>query len=92
VSKKKYKSFGKMGDSYRIGSRIKSHTLGYKYAFIEYMVRNAVIDREREGEQLDRAPLKTVSGISVEIGMSSMGCHDSDFESTVLEDTAAYYS
>ena len=79
-----------MGDSYRIGARIKSHTLGYKYVF--YMVRNAVIDHEREGKQLDRAPLKTVSVISVEIGMSSMGCHDSDFESTVLEDTAAYYS
>jgi cullin 1 len=55
-------------------------------------VRNAVIDREHEGEQLDRAPLKNVSGISVEIGMGSMDCYDSNFESTVLEDTAAYYS
>jgi len=47
---------------------------------------------EREREQLDRASLKNVSGISVEIGMGSMDCYDSDFESIVLEDTAAYYS
>eukprot|EP00253_Pinus_taeda_P026395 PITA_26395 len=78
----------------------------YKEAFVEYInslvyqelkttVRDAVIsliDREREGEQIDCALLKNVLGIFVEIGMGNMDCYDNDFESAMLEDTAAYYS
>lgn len=65
------------------------------YQELKTTVRDAVIsliDREREGEQIDRALLKNVLGIFVEIGMGNMGCYENDFESAMLEDTAAYYS
>ncbi|KAH9328425.1 hypothetical protein KI387_000533, partial [Taxus chinensis] len=52
----------------------------------------ALIDREREGEQIDRALLKNVLGIFVEIGMGSMDYYEKDFEAAMLEDTASYYS
>lgn len=50
------------------------------------------IDREREGEQVDRALLKNVLGIFVEIGMSSMDAYEHDFEVALLADTAEFYS
>jgi cullin 1 len=50
------------------------------------------IDREREGEQIDRALLKKVLDIFVEIGMGNMDAYETDFESSMLQDTAAYYS
>jgi hypothetical protein len=50
------------------------------------------IDLEREGEQIDRALLKNVLGIFVEIGMGNMDAYETDFESSMLQDTAAYYS
>eukprot|EP01018_Ginkgo_biloba_P018328 Gb_16689 [translate_table: standard] len=52
----------------------------------------ALIDREREGEQIDRALLKNVLGIFVEIGMGSMDYYENDFELAMLDDTASYYS
>eukprot|EP01018_Ginkgo_biloba_P007037 Gb_00939 [translate_table: standard] len=52
----------------------------------------ALIDREREGEQIDRLLLKNVLGIFVEIGMGNMEYYVNDFEAAMLEDTAAYYS
>ncbi|KAJ7542027.1 hypothetical protein O6H91_10G086500 [Diphasiastrum complanatum] len=65
------------------------------YQEMKYNVKDAVItliDREREGEQIDRALLKNVLGIFVEIGMGSMDAYENDFESYALQDTAAYYS
>ncbi|ONK78652.1 uncharacterized protein A4U43_C02F21040 [Asparagus officinalis] len=62
---------------------------------IKVKVRDAVIsliDQEREGEQIDRALLKNVLGIFVEIGLGSMECYENDFEAAMLGDTAAYYS
>lgn len=50
------------------------------------------IDREREGEQIDRALLKNVLGIFVEIGMGSMDAYEQDFEIAMLQDTASFYS
>lgn len=50
------------------------------------------IDQEREGEQIDRALLKNVLDIFVEIGMGQMDCYENDFEVSMLKDTAAYYS
>ena len=50
------------------------------------------IDQEREGEQIDRALLKNVLDIFVEIGMGQMDYYENDFESAMLKDTAAYYS
>lgn len=51
----------------------------------------ALVDREREGEQIDRALLKNVLGIFVEIGMGNMDAYETDFETFMLGDTAAYY-
>jgi cullin 1 len=65
------------------------------YAEMKTNVKDAVItliDREREGEQIDRALLKNVLGIFVEIGMGNMDAYETDFESSMLQDTAAYYS
>lgn len=50
------------------------------------------VDKEREGEQIDRALLKNVLDIFVEIGMGQMDCYETDFEADMLNDTAAYYS
>lgn len=50
------------------------------------------IDQEREGEQIDRALLKNVLDIFVEIGMGQMDFYENDFEEAMLKDTAAYYS
>ncbi|XP_078444946.1 cullin-1 [Wolffia australiana] len=52
----------------------------------------SLIDREREGEQIDRALLKNVLDIFVEIGLGNMDCYESDFEAAMLDDTASYYS
>ncbi|XP_073113482.1 cullin-1-like [Elaeis guineensis] len=65
------------------------------YSEINGKVRDAVIsliDQEREGEQIDRALLKNVLDIFVEIGLGSMECYENDFEAAMLKDTAAYYS
>ena len=50
------------------------------------------IDQEREGEQIDRALLKNVLDIYVEIGMGQMDYYVNDFETAMLTDSAAYYS
>lgn len=50
------------------------------------------IDQERESEQIDRALLKNVLDIFVEIGMGQMEYYENDFEDALLKDTAAYYS
>ena len=50
------------------------------------------INRERKGEQIDRALLKNVLGILVEMGMDKMVYYETEFESAMLEDTARYYS
>ncbi|KAI4345439.1 hypothetical protein L6164_012564 [Bauhinia variegata] len=65
------------------------------YKELNGKVRDAVIsliDQEREGEQIDRALLKNVLDIFVEIGMGQMDCYENDFEAAMLKDTAAYYS
>uniref|UniRef100_A0A1D1Y4D0 Cullin-1 n=1 Tax=Anthurium amnicola TaxID=1678845 RepID=A0A1D1Y4D0_9ARAE len=62
---------------------------------IKVKVQGAVIlliDQEREGEQIDRALLKNVLDIFVEIGLGSMECYKNDFEAAMLYDTAYYYS
>ncbi|GER46235.1 cullin 1 [Striga asiatica] len=65
------------------------------YQELNGKVRSAVIfliDQEREGEQIDRALLKNVLDIFVEIGMGQMDYYEKDFEEALLNDTAAYYS
>ncbi|GMH29301.1 hypothetical protein Nepgr_031144 [Nepenthes gracilis] len=65
------------------------------YQELNGKVKDAVIsliDQEREGEQIDRALLKNVLDIFVEIGMGQMDCYENDFEADMLKDTADYYS
>ncbi|XP_074564963.1 cullin-1-like [Curcuma longa] len=52
----------------------------------------SLIDQERCGEQIDRALLKNVIEIFVEIGMGEMHYYENDFEAEMLKETAAYYS
>ncbi|KEH37311.1 putative cullin protein, neddylation [Medicago truncatula] len=65
------------------------------YKEVNGKVRDAVIsliDQEREGEQIDRALIKNVLDIFVEIGMGHMDHYENDFEVAMLKDTSAYYS
>ena len=50
------------------------------------------IHKEREGEQIDRALVKSVLHVYVENGMGTMKKYQEDFESFMLQDTASYYS
>lgn len=64
------------------------------YQEVKANARDAVItliDKEREGEQIDRALLKNVIDIFVEIGMGQMELYEQDFEAQMLEDSGAYY-
>ncbi|RYR41161.1 hypothetical protein Ahy_A08g037557 [Arachis hypogaea] len=60
------------------------------YKELNGKVRDAVIFIV--GEQIDRALLKNVLDIFVEIGMGQMDHYENDFESAMLKDTSAYYS
>uniref|UniRef100_A0A2P2KIJ1 Cullin-1 n=3 Tax=Rhizophora mucronata TaxID=61149 RepID=A0A2P2KIJ1_RHIMU len=65
------------------------------YTDINGKARDSVIvliDKEREGEQIDRAVLKNVLDVFVEIGLGSMKHYEEDFEKYMLQDTSAYYS
>ncbi|TYH88597.1 hypothetical protein ES332_D01G198400v1 [Gossypium tomentosum] len=67
-----------------------SNTGSTVYQEVHEKVRDAVIaliDKEREGEQIDRALLTNVLGIFVEIGMGQMDRYEDDFEEAMLQDT-----
>ena len=51
----------------------------------------ALIEKERDGQQIDRAMLKNVLGIFIEVGMGSMENYQNDFETFLLTATAAFY-
>ncbi|KAK6254512.1 hypothetical protein SCA6_015817 [Theobroma cacao] len=58
-------------------------------------VRDAVlsmIDREREGEDIDQALVKNVLAVYVDVGQGSLKYYEKDFEEAMFEDTAAFYS
>ncbi|PWZ21045.1 Villin-5 [Zea mays] len=50
------------------------------------------IDKEHEGEQIDRAVLKNVLDTFVEIELGQMECYENDFEDFLLKNTTEYYS
>ncbi|XP_016462868.1 cullin-1 isoform X1 [Nicotiana tabacum] len=52
----------------------------------------SLIDREREGEQIDQALAKNVLDIYVEMDEDSMKCYAKDFEESMLKDTSIFYS
>ncbi|XP_020102127.1 cullin-1-like isoform X2 [Ananas comosus] len=52
----------------------------------------SLINQERDGEQIDRALVKNILDIFVEIGLSDMDCYKDDFEDFFLTRTCGYYS
>ncbi|XP_050369015.1 cullin-1-like [Argentina anserina] len=52
----------------------------------------ALIMREREGEQIDKALMKNVVDMYVEIGMGGMQNYEEDFEKHMVDDSVEYYS
>ncbi|CAI8586131.1 unnamed protein product [Vicia faba] len=50
-----------------------------------------IVDKEREGEQIDRSLLKNILDIFVKICMGDMKHYENNFEVQMLEDTADYY-
>ncbi|XVE65633.1 hypothetical protein DITRI_Ditri08aG0015900 [Diplodiscus trichospermus] len=51
-----------------------------------------LIDRGREGEDIDEALIKNVMAIYVDVGQGSMEYYEKDFEEAMFKDTAAFYS
>jgi len=65
------------------------------YSELKKNVKDAVlalVDKERDGEQVDRALVKNILGIFVEMGMGGMEAYEQDFEAHLLTNTAAFYS
>ena len=65
------------------------------YAKIKGPAKDAVlalVDKERDGEQIDRALVKDALGIFVEMGMGGMEAYESDFEAFLLTETAKHYA
>ena len=65
------------------------------YAKIKGPAKDAVlalVDKERDGEQIDRALVNDALGIFVEMGMGGMEAYESDFEAFLLTDTAKHYA
>ncbi|KAH1107168.1 hypothetical protein J1N35_010936 [Gossypium stocksii] len=52
----------------------------------------SLIDKEREGEQIDQALLKNALDIFVEMGVGQMNRYQDDFEAPFLQETTNYYS
>lgn len=50
------------------------------------------INRERDGEQVDKTLLKNVLNIFVEIGSGKTHYYETDFEAHMLRETSTYYS
>ncbi|XP_054804609.1 cullin-1-like [Prosopis cineraria] len=51
----------------------------------------SLIDKEREGEQIDGSLLRNVLDIYVALGTDELDCYKQDFELRLLEDTSTYY-
>lgn len=50
-----------------------------------------LIEKEREGELIDRSLVKNILGIFIEVGMGNMDTYERDFEEHLLSETAAFY-
>jgi len=65
------------------------------YAKLKTTAKDAIlelIDKERDGEQIDRALVKNALGIFVEMGMGGMETYETDFETFLLTNTASHYA
>jgi len=64
------------------------------YEKVKVNMMNAVlelIDRDRDGEKVDRVLIKNITGIFVQMGMGTMEAYQNDFEKDLLAHTAAFY-
>lgn len=64
------------------------------YADAKRRAKDAVlrlVEREREGELVDRALVKNILDIFLEVGMGGMEAYEKDFEEPLLAETARYY-
>ena len=64
------------------------------YTEIKRKTKDAVlrlIKKERDGELIDRALVKNIIGIFIEVGMGAMEVYDLDFEQHLLSETVAVY-
>ena len=53
------------------------------YTELKFSAKDAVlnlVEHERDGEQIDRALVKNILGIFVEMGMGGMEAYETDFE------------
>ncbi|KAK1385178.1 Cullin-1 [Heracleum sosnowskyi] len=65
------------------------------YKELKSKARDAVItliNKEREGEQIDRAILKSITDIVIRVGMGNNELYEKDFEKYVLKYSSSYYS
>lgn len=65
------------------------------YVYVELKVRTCdaileLVARERDGEIVDRALIKNVLDIYIEVGMGNMDMYERDFEARLLEQTRLY--
>lgn len=64
------------------------------YVEIKKTAKDAVlriVEKEREGELIDRALVKNILGIFIEVGMGGMDTYERDFEEHLLSETGAFY-
>jgi len=64
------------------------------YTEIKKKTKDAIlrlIEKEREGELIDRALVKNILGIFIEVGMGGMDTYERDFEDHLLTETGGFY-
>ncbi|GAX74529.1 hypothetical protein CEUSTIGMA_g1978.t1 [Chlamydomonas eustigma] len=64
------------------------------YEEIKKQAKDAIlrlIEREREGELIDRTLIKNILSIFIEVGTGGMECYERDFEVYLLQETASFY-
>lgn len=67
----------------------------YVYKEVKESARDAIlslIQKDRDGEEIDTSLVKSVLGIYVEMGLDSMDHYENDFEYKLLEETSSFYS
>ncbi|WOG83765.1 hypothetical protein DCAR_0102943 [Daucus carota subsp. sativus] len=65
------------------------------YEEVKFKARDAVItliNKEREGEQIDRALLKNIIDVIIRVGMGKNESYEKDFEAFMLDNSSSYYS
>jgi len=64
------------------------------YVDVKRKAKDAVlklIEREREGELIDKTLVKNILDIFIEVGMNGMEAYERDFEEPMLVETASFY-